>query len=169
MIATGGNSEWNPTSAFNHSRDSIELNSWTARFFVNECRKSLSLNPPSTTSTLREGFISHPAFSQTTTVLATWRPSPVPSSTTTRPNTRATRVPSRRCTSSPCLRDDVPPAPAHFSSHLSLHFLTPFRGVFLTSRCFFPFFYCTHMSFHKPQKTQSCARGVTDSFFFSLF
>lgn len=44
-IATGGNSEWNPTSAFNHSRDSIELNSWTARFFVNECRKSLSLNP----------------------------------------------------------------------------------------------------------------------------
>lgn len=32
--------EWSPTLAVNHNHDSVELNSWTARFFVNECRKN---------------------------------------------------------------------------------------------------------------------------------
>jgi len=32
--------EWKSPSEIDHSEDSVELNSWTARFFVNECRQN---------------------------------------------------------------------------------------------------------------------------------
>jgi len=32
--------EWKKDKKFNHSKDSIEFNSWTSRFFVSECRKN---------------------------------------------------------------------------------------------------------------------------------
>jgi len=32
--------EWNPKTLIDHSYDSVLLNGWTARFFVNECRKN---------------------------------------------------------------------------------------------------------------------------------
>ena len=35
-------SEWKVGTNVDHSKDSVEANSWPARFFVNECRKSLS-------------------------------------------------------------------------------------------------------------------------------
>ena len=34
-------SEWKTGTEIDHGFDSVELNSWTARFFVNECRQSL--------------------------------------------------------------------------------------------------------------------------------
>jgi len=37
--------EWTPDGNINHSYDSVELNSWTSRFFVQQCRKNNNAFP----------------------------------------------------------------------------------------------------------------------------
>lgn len=59
LVTHWRHSEWSPTLAINHSNDSVELNSWTARFFVNECRKSLCMPHATTPDSLLLSLLLH--------------------------------------------------------------------------------------------------------------